>query len=124
MRTIAALAVLLVLSGCSGGGCEGAEADCTSQVRLDGVVYNGYGTLPAEVTPIGDVERAECSDGCDARGSYFPDDPETEEAFAIEGHDPSEVVAVHWRKNRYTVYVVESMSDQETEELFAELRRG
>lgn len=66
MKIVAALALLLVLPGCSGATGTGSAADCADLVRYDGHRYVGHGELqrmPATSGRTGAATRLSCDDG-------------------------------------------------------------
>lgn len=112
--------MLAAVTACSDAG--EAEADCAQQVRLDGVVYSGWSATDAEVRRLGEAERASCDDTSeDAKGSYFGDDAERVTVWSFEGYPSDEVLGVRLDETSYTIFVADSLPDDERDRLVAEL---
>ena len=120
-------AAVLALAGCATavtGGTQGA-ADCTSQVRLGGVVYSGYGSTERPATRHGEADRAECDDlGADAHGSFFPRHPAQVAVWSFAGHPPEEVLGVRRAGGAFEVFVAESLPDRDRDRVLRRLGDG
>ena len=86
---------LLVLAGCTTAESSPAAPDCAVAVRHQGTVYVEAGLTTHRGTRVGEVDLSSCDDmGEDARGTYFPDDPEHVTVWSFRGQDPGRVLGV------------------------------
>jgi Family of unknown function (DUF6281) len=124
-RTAVAATVALLLAGCAGStnAREGrAASECTSQVRLDGVIYSGYGYTDQQATRLGTADEADCHDvGPDPKWSVFPENPRQVEVWSFEGYSPHEVVGVRFDDDSFAVFVAESVQPDRASRVFNEL---
>jgi hypothetical protein len=115
---------LAFLSACAGStdAARQATADCSDQIRVDGVIYTGYGQSDRKPVPFATADRADCHDvGRNAPGSVFADSPQQVEAWRFDGYSPREVLAVPVDNNSYEVFFAESVSDDAIHRVLAEL---
>ncbi len=130
MRTAAAwfmAAVTVTVAGCAGNGTEGAESagDCTSQVRLGGVIYVGYGYTDRQATKFGTAEEADCHDvGMGAPGSVFSDDARQVAVWAFPGYPPDKILGVRFGKDSLEVFLAESMPRRDMDRILYELSQS
>ena len=116
----------LVTGGCAttGSGEPASTADCTSQVRREGVVYSGYGHSEHPATKRGTADRAGCHDlGRDAQGSVFTDDPAQVGVWTFRGYAIEKVLGVRGAGGSFEVFVAESLSREEAERILRRLDR-
>lgn len=123
---IAALAVMIAAAGCSGGSTNQAgrttTADCTQQIRFQGIVYSGYGHTDEEATEFGTADAAECHDlGPNAAGSVFEDDGRQVTIWSFERYPTDEVVGVEFDEATFAVFVAEGVPSGRTEQMLREL---
>lgn len=130
MQTVAACVMAVVavtgVAGCAENrtGAAPEAGDCTTQVRLDGVIYSGYGSTDRRATKYSTADLADCDDmALDASGSVFSDDPRQVTVSTFPGYPPDQVLGVRFDKDSLEVFVAESMSARETDRLLDELRR-
>ena len=97
-------------------------ASCVAQLRLNGVVYDGWDYVErAEGQRVGLADMASCDDvGRDARGSYFPDEPRTVEVWSLSPVETTKAVGVLQGRG-FTVYVADGLSDEERQRVFEQL---
>ena len=124
--TTAGIAVLVLVGTLTGCGAERASpAACTSQIRLDGIVYSGYSWTdrPAPATRLDTTaEVADCADvGQDARGSVFPDDPQRVRVWSFDGHPTEDVLGVRRDDGAFEVFTAASLPDADRDRLVEQL---
>jgi hypothetical protein len=104
---VGAAALGLVLAACTDDAAAPVTADCTQQIRFEGVIYDGWGhTAQEPATRLGTADKAECHDvGPSAAGSVFPDNPRQVAVWSFEGYAPEEVVGVRLDRDSYVVFV-------------------
>ena len=113
--------LFLVLVGCAEKSGT-ATADCTNQVRYDGRLYDHYAFTTRDATLLGPADRASCDDTSeDARGSYYPEDPEQVEVLTIDGYSSDEVLGVGTPGGQLQVYFAESLSSADIDRISGEL---
>lgn len=121
MRCVLLSLVMLSLTACSEAGPQ-SSADCSAQIRLDGVVYTSYGMSSREADPHVDADEADCDDtGRDPQGSVFPDSPSRVRTWVFEGYPPEEVLGVQYGKNSFGVFVADTVAPDEQERIYADL---
>lgn len=125
-RALAGLMILAVAACAEESGT--ATADCTNQVRYDGTVYAHYASTTLGITPLGSADQASCDDtgvpGDPPKGSYFPEDPEQVDVFAIDGYPVEQVIAVDLPQGPSSVYFAESLSSADIERISEALGGG
>lgn len=136
MRTDTALlaaslaAAITTLTACAGAGAGGggggggeASADCAQLMRFEDVVYVGFGTTGRDVREeVGEGDLSDCDDmGEDAQGAFFPSEPEQVTVVALEGYEPAEVLGVRDDVGTVTIYVAESVPDEQRDTILEEL---
>jgi hypothetical protein len=112
---LAATAVLSVLSlaGC-GSGAGVASGDCAAALRVDSTTFVEAGSTRQAASRAGQAERALCEDvGADARGIYFPEQPDPVDVWSFDGQDPRDVLGVRRAGGRYDFYIAADLSDSE-----------
>jgi hypothetical protein len=98
-------------------------------IRYDGRTYVEIGFVAEGTTIVGDAEVAACDDNAttehDAVGSYFPERPRIEQAWAIDGFDESRVVAIADRgaTESFRVFAPTSLTQDELEQLRRQVDR-
>lgn len=128
VATLGLLGLLVAACDGAGGGLGGgvASADCAAQVRWEAQVFTGRGTTRAAATDLGAAELAECHDsgerGDVIPGSVFPADPDLVEVWAIDGHDPDQVLGVRFDRGSLTVFVADSVAEDDARRILADLR--
>ena len=125
MRGSAAAAVLaLLLAGCAGSthAPEGAF-ECVPQIRLEGVIYTGYGYTDREATKQwGKADEAACDDaGSDAAGSVFLDNPKQVEVWTFADYAADEVLGVRFGEGSFSVFIAESVPRKQGDRILSEL---
>ncbi len=119
--TAALAALTTTAAGCAGDQRVGS-ADCTSQIRLDGETYSGYGSSNHSATEHAVADEAECHDvGADAAGSVFPDDARSVSVSTFDGYAPGDVLGVRFDENTFTVFMADSLSPDERDRVLEEL---
>jgi hypothetical protein len=131
-----AIAALLVTAGCgspttgstTSSSSSPAEpvsaADCSSQVRADGVVYTSHSFTERPATAHGTAEVAACHDtGQSPAGSVFTDDAERVRTWVFEGYPASQVLGVRVDRTTYAVHVADDLSRAQRERIARELGR-
>jgi Family of unknown function (DUF6281) len=117
--------VAFLLAGCASGTKapeESAAYECTSQIRLHGVIYSGYGYTDQEATSLGTADEAVCHDvGRDARGSVFPDDPHQVAVWTFAGYAPDQVLGVRLGEESFVVFIAESVPRHQADRIVSEL---
>ena len=124
-RGAVAVTLALVTAGCASGtnAPEGSAAyECTMQIRLDGVIYSGYGYTDQEATRLGTADEAVCHDvGRDAPGSVFPDDPNQVAVWTFTGYAPDQVLGVRFGQDSFAVLIAESVPRHQADRILSEL---
>jgi hypothetical protein len=128
MKTAAAtvaVTVGLTLTACGGNEAPTTTADCSLQVRLEGIVYTSYGFTDHRATHYGQADVAECEDvGQDARGSVFPSSPRHVRTWTFAAYPPTKVVGTRSGKtDSFAVFVADSVSPAERDRIFEDLAR-
>lgn len=123
---IVGLTVMLVVAGCASDPAPQSPpvttADCTQQIRVQGVVYSGYGHTDHEATEVGTAEQAECHDmGPSPEGSVFGNDPSQVVVFAFDGYPTDEVVGVEFARGSFAVFVAERVPSDRSDEILQQL---
>ena len=120
------IVLALTAVGCSQEQQAGTtEADCSSQVRFQGVKYTSYGYTDRDATRHAVVDKAECHDeGKDAPGSVFPENPKRVAAWRFEGYAPNQVLGVRFDEDRFAVHVADSVPRSESERIFKALAKS
>ena len=96
-----------------------------NRFRVDGVVYTGWSAAKTDAQRYGDAGRASCKDtSADAEGSVFAGDPEKVTVWSFEGYSPNKVLGVRLDEEHYTVFVADSVSDGDRDDLIRELREA
>ncbi|WP_341925536.1 DUF6281 family protein [Nocardioides psychrotolerans] len=131
MRTDAALltaslaGALTLFPACAGAGSGGGEvsADCAQLMRFEDVVYVGFGTTGRDVSEeVGEGALSDCDDmGQDPQGAFFPTEPDKVPLVALEGYEPAEVIGVRADDGTVTIYVAESVPDEDRDAILEEL---
>ena len=118
---VAVLAI--VASGCEGCPSSQGEADCQSQVRIDGRVYTSYGFSHSAASEFGVADQAECHDaGCDAPGSVFPANPRQVTVWSFRGYATKDVVGVRFdNADSFGVFVADDVPQAGSDRIYAEL---
>ena len=120
-----AVGLAFFLAGCVGStdAPEGSAAyECTTQIRLDGVIYSGYGYTDQEATEFGTADEAACHDvGLDAPGSVFPDDPDQVTVWTFAGYESDQVLGVRFGQDQFVVLIAESVPRDQADHIFSEL---
>jgi Family of unknown function (DUF6281) len=123
--TAVAVTVAFLVAGCASGtkAPEGAAAyECTSQIRLHGVTYSGYGYTDQEATSLGTAGEAVCDDvGRDAPGSVFPDDPQQVAVWGFAGYASDQVLGVRFGQDLFVVFIAESVPRHQADRILSEL---
>lgn len=125
-RRGAAVVVAFLLAGCGGGANvpEGStDYECVPRIRLDGVIYRGYGYTHREATrQLGTADEAACHDvGRDAPSSDFLDDPKQVGVWAFAGYAAGRVLGVRFGEGSFSVFIAESVSRSEGDRILSEL---
>ena len=123
---IAALTMMIAAAGCAGGATSQAgrttTADCTQQIRFQGIVYSGYGHTDEEATELGTADAAECHDvGPNAAGSVFEDNARQVTIWSFDRYPTDEVVGVEFDEDTFAVFVAEGVPSGRTEQIVREL---
>lgn len=116
-----------------GPGCSSSEtdttptisaADCSDQVRLDGVVYTSHGSTQRRASRHSSAEAAECHDvGKDPAGSFFPEDPRQVATWTFPGYAPEKVLGVRYDKRSFGIFVADTVSNARAERILRQLRK-
>lgn len=120
----AAAAILVAVVGCSGNStAEGQAAqECTPQVRLNGVVYNGAGYTDRDATRFATAEEADCDDvGPSPQGSVFSEDSGRVTVWSFTGYAPDEVLGVRFDEDSLSVFVADSVVRREVDRIVEDL---
>lgn len=128
MRIVAAVlvGVSFALSGCaSDPTATGADtADCSAQIRSEGVVYTSHGYSEREAKKLGTAQQADCQDvGEDAPGSVFSDSSEPVTTWTFEGYPPTMVLGVQFDAHTFAVFVADSVPAEDRDRIYLELAR-
>jgi Family of unknown function (DUF6281) len=123
--TAVVVVVAFLLAGCASStkAPEGSAAyECTSQIRLHGVIYSGYGYTDQEATSLGTADEAVCHDvGQDAPGSVFPDDPHQVAVWTFAGYASDQVLGVRLGQESFVVFIAESVPRDQADRILSEL---
>ena len=123
--TAVVVVVAFLLAGCASStrDPEGSVAyECTSQIRLHGVIYSGYGYTDDEATRLGTADEAVCHDvGRDAPGSVFPDDPHQVAVWTFAGYASDQVLGVRFGQESFAVFIAESVPRRQADRILSEL---
>ena len=107
MRIVISLLLLMVLTGCGGGGSDVAS-DCGLALRFEGVVYPEAGFAESASKRVGEADFASCDDtGDDPQGAYFPDQPRQVEVWSFRGQDTDTVLGTREPNGEFRVFVAE-----------------
>lgn len=129
-QRLGTVVLLTVLTGCGGstgsdGDVENSHADqaeCTPQVRFQGTIYTEIGYSSESVARLGMADEAACADvGRDAKGSYFPDDPQRVEVGKFDSYSSTRVIGVR-KGDLLGVYVSEDLDTETASSIAADLR--
>ena len=127
MRTkLAVAALVFAVVGCSGNSTGGQQSaqECTRQIRLDGVLFNGYGYTERPATRFSTADEADCDDvGPSPRGAVFSDDPPEVVVWSFAEYPPEEVLGVRFGEDSFAVFVAESVPRQEIDRIIRELSK-
>jgi Family of unknown function (DUF6281) len=123
--TAVAVTVAFLVAGCASStkAREGSAAyECTTQIRLHGVIYSGYGYTDQEATRLGTADEAVCHDvGRDAPGSVFPDDPRQVAVWTFAGYAPDQVLGVRFGQDSFAVLIADSVPRHQADRILSEL---
>lgn len=99
-------------------------ADCSAQVRVNGVVYTSHGYSDQQATRFAPADQAECHDGGEEpAGSVFPDDPGQVTTWTFQGYPPQKVLGVRFDEESFAVFVADNVSERESERIFEALAK-
>jgi hypothetical protein len=126
VRTVTtALALGLLTSACGGqvGAGPAGSADCSTQIRADGVVFSSYGFTRHDATEHGVARESVCEDvGSHARGSVFTGESRHLTTYRIYGYPPSQVLGVRYpHLPRLAVFVADSVGHADRDRIYREL---
>lgn len=115
-----------LLAGCGAGANAPAgstDYECVPRIRLDGVVYRGYGYTNREPTrQLENADKATCRDvGRDAPRSDFLDDPDQVGVWAFAGYAADRVLGVRLGEGSFSVFIAESVSRSRGDRILSEL---
>jgi hypothetical protein len=120
---IAAVVMGVLLTGC--GGSTTSASDCVTLVRQNGTTFREIAVTGHEATRAGQADRSDCDDmGVEARGAYFPADPDQVNVWTFDGFDPSDVIGVRHSDGKVGVFVAETMSEVEVDDVSDALSGG
>jgi hypothetical protein len=122
VRAAFALALVATVASACDADTRASTADCQRQVRLEGHTYTSYGFTDHGGREFGTVEEAACEDvGEEARGSYFPADPNPVAAWSFTGYSIDQVLGVRFDADTFAVFVADDMARDEADRIFREL---
>jgi hypothetical protein len=123
--TVACATLGLILAGCADSADRDghAEAECTPQIRMDGVSYRGAGYTNREATKLGTADEAECQDdGLDPAGIVFPENPRQVAVWSFAEYSPDDVLAVRFNQEySFAVFVNASVPQPRADAIVREL---
>jgi hypothetical protein len=119
-----AAALTFVVAGCAGDTtAPGSEAECTPQIRVDGVIYSAYDYTEHGATKYGVADEADCEDeGREASGSVFPDAPQQVAVWTFGDYSSDQVLGVRFGEDSFTVFISDSVEPDEAERIAQALR--
>jgi hypothetical protein len=107
---ITAVAMSVLLAGC--GGSTTTASDCVTLVRQEGTMFREVAFSGHEAMRAGQADRSDCGDmGVEARGAYFPSEPDQVPIWSFDGYDPSKVIGVQQPDGTFGVFVTETMPE-------------
>jgi hypothetical protein len=121
-----AVSFLLGVTGCTGGGASPTSADCSAQVRADGIIYTSHGYTKRSATKFSSAEEADCHDvGPDAAGSVFPDSPRHVTTWRFARYPTAKVLGVRsGNADSFAVFVADSVPPAERDRIYDDLAGG
>jgi hypothetical protein len=115
--TIAAVVMSVLLVGCGGSPNSGAS-DCVMKVRREGTTFAEVAFSGHQATRAGQADRSDSDDmGAEARGAYFPTDPDQVDVWSFDGYDPREIIGVRQSDGTFAVFVAETMPEAEVDDV-------
>jgi hypothetical protein len=123
----ASMSVILgpaLLAACGVNAPEGSAAfECTPQIRMNGQVYSGEGYTDHGATKFGRADEADCHDlGRDPAGSVFPDSPRQVDVWTFAEYSSKQVVGVRFDADTFSLFISQSVPQDEAERIERELR--
>lgn len=117
--------MVAAVGGCSTSGGQQTSADCSAQVRADGIVYTSYGHTERKASTHLSAEVADCDDfGRDAAGSVFSETPPKVATWTFAGYPPAKVLGVRVGKDSFAVFVADSVPPEERDQIHEDLAGG
>jgi hypothetical protein len=121
LLALCALGALTVSSACGSSGQE--ASDCPTALRIGGATYTWNGSTEHAGVVEGVAEVSSCDDqGRDARGIYFPRNPEHTTYLTFAGLDPDAVVGTRSDNGTVAYFLADRLAATEVARIQSQLK--